>query len=98
MSNLLEKQSVIRVKEILKKYNDKIELITLNETARTAKDAAEALNKEVGAIVKSLLFKDIKDKYYLCLVSGDKYISIKKVYQLIMKFDKNYREMKRALL
>ena len=34
-----------------------IDLIVLDKTARTAKDAAKSLNKEVGSIVKSLLIK-----------------------------------------
>ena len=82
-SNLLNRKSVIRVKEFLIKYDNNINLITLNESARTAKDAAKALKKEVGAIVKSLLFKNLNNDFFLCLVSGDKYISIKKLSSLI---------------
>jgi len=82
-SKLLNKKSVIRVRNFLKGYNKNINLITLNESARTAKDAANALNTEVGTIVKSLLFKDPDNKFYLCLVSGDKYLSITKISKLI---------------
>ena len=84
MPNLLERKSVIKVKEFLNKIDDSINLIVLDETARTAVDAANALKKEVGAIVKSLLFKNYKRKeYYLCLISGDKYLSLKKLSILI---------------
>ena len=50
----------------------------LENTARTAVDAAKSLNCEVGAIVKSLLFKN-GDNYFLCLVSGDKRCSLNKL-------------------
>ena len=43
------------------------------------------LKKEVGAIVKSLIFKTNDDKFYLCLVSGDKYISEEKLTSIIKK-------------
>ena len=83
MSNLLKRKSVIRVNDFLKKFKKSINLITLDESARTAKDAANALNTEVGTIVKSLLFKDPDNKFYLCLVSGDKYLSTTKISLLI---------------
>ena len=59
-------------------------MIVLDETARTAKDAANSLNKKVGAIVKSLIFQnDIKSEYYLCLVSGDKLASLDKLSNIV---------------
>ena len=80
MTNLLNKKSVLRVKEFLDNNNLNIKLIVLDETARTANDAAKSLNKKVGAIVKSLLFKNIENnEYYLCLVSGDQYMSKEKL-------------------
>tara|TARA_Y100000741_G_C18150933_1_gene517202 strand:- start:325 stop:810 length:486 start_codon:yes stop_codon:yes gene_type:complete len=85
MSNLLERKSVVRVKEFLNKYDNNINLIALDESARTAKDAGNALNTKVGSIVKSLLFKDTDNKFYLCLVSGDKYISLDKIEKIIKK-------------
>jgi len=84
MSNLLERKSVLKVKNFLNNFDEKIELIVLDETARTAKDAAKSLNREVGAIVKSLLFKNTEfNEFYLCLVSGDKYISLQKISKII---------------
>ena len=84
MTNLLERKSVLKVKEFLKNIDDSLELIVLDETARTAEDAAKSLKKEVGSIVKSLLFKNIEtNEYYLCLVSGDQYLSLEKLSKII---------------
>ena len=84
MTDLLNKKSVLRVKEFLDKNNLNIKLIVLKETAKTAIDAANSLGTEVGAIVKSLIFKNYEDsKYYLCLVSGDQYVSFNKLYKII---------------
>tara|TARA_Y100000996_G_scaffold262010_1_gene206172 strand:- start:288 stop:776 length:489 start_codon:yes stop_codon:yes gene_type:complete len=86
MSKLLERKSVVKVKEYLEYIDSSINLIVLDETARTAKDAASSLNKEVGAIVKSLLFKNNKtNDYYLCLISGDKYADTNKISKLVNK-------------
>ena len=46
-------------------------IIELAETARTAEDAANALNCEMGAIIKSLVFR-AGDQPVLALVSGDR--------------------------
>ena len=81
--NLLNRKSVIRVNKFLKQSNKNINLITLDESARTAKDAARTLGTEVGSIVKSLSFKDLKNEFYLCLISGDKYLSSEKLSNLI---------------
>ena len=84
MSNLLERKNVLRVKNLLNNFDEKIELIILNETARTSIDAAQSLKREVGAIVKSLLFKNTEfNEFYLCLVSGDKYMSLQKLSKII---------------
>jgi len=78
--NLLEKKTVKTVIYYLQKFDPNLSLISLDTTARTAKDAANSLNVEVGAIVKSLVFKITNKKiYYLCLVSGDKLVSLKKL-------------------
>lgn len=47
-------------------------IIELTETARTAEDAANALNCEMGAIIKSLVFRS-GDQPVLALVSGDRH-------------------------
>ena len=77
---LLEKKTVRTVIDYLQNFDPNLSLIPLNTTARTAKDAAQSLGVEVGAIVKSLVFKPSnKNLYYLCLVSGDKLVSLKKL-------------------
>ena len=78
--NLLEKKTVRTVINYLQNFDLNLSIISLDTTARTAKDAAQSLGVEVGAIVKSLVFKSSKKKfYYLCLVSGDKFISLNKL-------------------
>ena len=83
MNELINRKTVTKVKNYLNKFDENIELIVLDETARTAIDAANSLKTEVGSIVKSLLFKDNDNHYYLCLVSGDKYVSTDKISQLV---------------
>ena len=82
MSKLLQRKSVLVVKDYLQNINPSIELIVLDDSARTAQDAANSLNRDVGSIVKSLLFKDTNNDYYLCLVSGDKYLSTGNLSQI----------------
>ena len=78
--NFLEKKTVKIINNYLRNFDPNLSLISLDSTARTAKDAAQSLDVDVGAIVKSLVFKSSKKKfYYLCLVSGDKFISLNKL-------------------
>ena len=60
--------------------------MVLDTTARTAKDAAESLGCEVGAIVKSLVFRT-DDTFLICLVAGDKRCSLNKLKKIINKKD-----------
>ena len=83
MNDLINRKTVTKVKNYLNKFDQNIELIVLDETARTAIDAANSIKTEVGSIVKSLLFKDHNNHHYLCLVSGDKYVSTDKISQLV---------------
>ena len=82
MENILEKEPVKRVKEFIIKFDPKLKVLVLDTTARTAKDAAESLGCEVGAIVKSLVFR-ADDTFLICLVAGDKRCSLKKLNILI---------------
>ena len=75
---LLKKEPVMRVEKALKEFNSDLEIITLQTSARTALEAATSLGCEVGAIIKSLLFK-IEHKFILCLVAGDKKASLNKI-------------------
>ena len=83
MKILLEKEPVKRVKEALIKFNSSLTVIVLNNTARTAKDAAYSLNCEVGAIVKSLLIK-ADESFLICLVAGDKRCSLNKLKKITL--------------
>ena len=82
----LNKEPVKRAKEALKKFNSEIKVIELEQTARTANDAANSLNTEVGSIVKSLLFRN-EGKFFLCLVSGDKRCSLNKLKKIFNSKD-----------
>ena len=79
--SLLDKEPVKRVEKFLKGFDQSLEVIVLENSARTAKDAAIALGCDVGAIVKSLLFK-IGDNFTLCLVAGDKRCSLNKLKKI----------------
>ena len=79
---LLDKEPVQRVGKLLKKFDENLNVIILNSSARTALEAASSLGCEVGAIVKSLLFKT-ENTFTLCLVSGDKKVSLNKVKKLL---------------
>ena len=78
MNSILDKETVKRVEKILNDFDPNLDVVILEQTARTANDAATALGCNVGAIVKSLLFK-VGDKFCLCLVSGDKRCSLNKL-------------------
>ena len=79
--SLLDKEPVKRVEKFLKGFDQSLEVIALENSARTAKDAAIALDCDVGAIVKSLLFKT-GDNFTLCLVAGDKRCSLNKLKKI----------------
>ena len=76
--SLLDKEPVKRVEKILKEFDETQKVIILDTYARTALEAASSLSCEVGAIVKSLLFKT-ENSFTLCLVAGDKKASLNKI-------------------
>ena len=76
--SVLEKEPVKRVDVFLKKFDPSLNVISLDTSARTAMDAASSLKCEVGAIVKSLLFKT-ENSFTLFLVAGDKRASLNKI-------------------
>jgi len=84
--SLLDKEPVKRAEKSLKNFDQSLEVIVLDKSARTALDAATALGCNVGAIVKSLLFKT-NDSFLLCLVAGDKRASLNKIKKIINKKD-----------
>ena len=75
---MLDKEPVKRVQKFLRNFNPNLNVILLESSARTALEAASSLNCEVGAIVKSLLFKT-ENTFTLCLVAGDKKASLNKI-------------------
>ena len=79
--SILEKEPVKRVEKFLKEYDTNLDVTLLNSSARTALEAAKSLNCEVGAIVKSLLFK-AENTFILCLVAGDKKGSLNKIKKI----------------
>ena len=85
---LLNKEPVKRAEKRLKEFDDNLSVVELENSAKTALDAANSLNCEVGAIVKSLLIK-IENDFLLCLVSGDKRCSLNKLKKISEK--KNVR-------
>ena len=84
--SLLDKEPVKRAEKFLKEFDQSLEVIVLENSARTAHDAAKALDCNVGAIVKSLLFRT-GDDFILCLVAGDKRCSLNKLKKLKDKKD-----------
>ena len=75
---LLEKEPVKRAEKSIKEYSSEMSVIVLDSSAKTAIEAASSLGCEVGAIVKSLLFKT-ENTFTLFLVSGDKKASLNKI-------------------
>ena len=75
---LLDKEAVKRAEKSLKEFDTNMTVITLDSSARTATEAASSLGCEVGAIVKSLVFKT-ENTFTLFLVSGDKKASLNKI-------------------
>ena len=71
MENILEKEPVKRVQDFITQFDHKLKVLVLDTTARTAKDAAESLGCEVGAIVKSLVFR--ADDHFLIYLTNISY-------------------------
>ena len=86
MQDLLTKEPVRRVEEFIKKYDNTLEVLVLDTSARTAKDAANSLKCEVGAIVKSLLFR-ADSSFLICLIAGDRRCSLNKLKKILHKKD-----------
>ena len=74
----LDKEPVKRVEKFLKNFDQNLNVMLLDTSARTALEAATSLKCDVGAIIKSLLFKT-ENTFTLCLVAGDKKASLNKI-------------------
>ena len=86
MNPILDKEPVKRAEKSIKEFDPNLKIVCLEQTARTAQDAATALGCNVGAIVKSLLFSS-GDNFVLCLVSGDKRCSLNKLKKTLNEKD-----------
>ena len=86
MEEILNKEPVKRVQKILKEFDSELKILTLDQSARTAKDAAQSLNTAVGSIVKSLLLRT-KSSFLLCLIPGDKRCSLNKIKKILNEKD-----------
>lgn len=86
MNELLNKEPVKRVQKKLLEFDASYKVMVLGSSARTAREAAESLNTDVGSIVKSLLFKS-ENNFILCLVSGDKRCSLNKLKKIKQQKD-----------
>ena len=95
MNSILSSEAVVRVQKVLSEFNDNIKIIVLESTARTAKDAANALNCEIGAIVKSLLLK-ADNGFILCLIPGDKKCSLNKLKKITNVKDLSMADAKKV--
>ena len=84
--SLLDKEPVKRAEKSLKEFNTNLNVIALDSSARTAKEAATSLGCEVGAIVKSLLFRT-DNTFTLNLVAGDRKASLNKIKKILKKKD-----------
>ena len=86
MEDLLNKESVKRVSQKLKDFDESLKVIVLDGSARTAQDAADSLNTEVGSIIISLFLRT-KNSFLLCLVAGDKRCSLNKIKKILGEKD-----------
>ena len=86
MNPILNKEPVKRAEKTIKEFDLSLKIVCLEQTARTAQDAATALGCNVGAIVKSLLFS-AGDNFVLCLVSGDKRCSLNRLKKILDEKD-----------
>ena len=82
--SLLDKDAVKRAQKAIKDFDKLLSVIVLDNSARTAKDAATSLNCNVWVIVKSLLFKT-EDSFILSLIAGDKRCSLNKLKEITNK-------------
>ena len=86
MEDLLNKEPVKRVSQKLKEFDEALNVVVLDGSARTAQDAADSLNTEVGSIIKSLFLRT-KNSFLLCLVAGDRRCSLNKIKKILGEKD-----------
>lgn len=70
MEQILRNESVKRAKAALESAGHESEIRILSDSARSAKEAADALGIEVGQIASSIVFRLPNDKPLLVITSG----------------------------
>lgn len=79
-------EGVQRVSRVLQDAGHRHAPVMLNETARTAQEAADGLGVQLGQIAKSVIFKRKEDgAAVLVVTSGDRRVDEKKVSALVGK-------------
>lgn len=78
-----KKSSVERVKGALKELDVPVDFQELPQSTRTAVEAAEAVQSDVGQIVKSLVFTNEEDQPLLILTSGSNHVNEKQVSKIL---------------
>jgi prolyl-tRNA editing enzyme YbaK/EbsC (Cys-tRNA(Pro) deacylase)/predicted Fe-S protein YdhL (DUF1289 family) len=77
-------ESVQRVADVLKAKGHAHAPVMLDDAARTAQQAADALGVELGQIAKSIVFRrKLDDAAVLVIMSGDRRVDEKKVEALV---------------
>jgi prolyl-tRNA editing enzyme YbaK/EbsC (Cys-tRNA(Pro) deacylase) len=77
-------ESAQRVAQYLKSAGHLHAPVMLNDAARTAQQAADALNVQLGQIAKSIIFRRKPDEVaVLVITSGDKRVNEQKVQALV---------------
>jgi prolyl-tRNA editing enzyme YbaK/EbsC (Cys-tRNA(Pro) deacylase) len=78
--------SAQRVQDALKALGMKLEVVELPGSTRTALEAAQAIDCQVGQIVKSLIFKSKRSKQpILVIASGSNRVNERKIEELIQE-------------
>lgn len=84
MTSPSKKASVLRVEAAIRAAGFTNEVVELKGTARSAKEAAEALGCEVGQIVKSLVFRGaVSGEPVLVVASGTNRVDEAKIEALV---------------
>ena len=76
MADPRDSKSVQRVQAALTAAGSAAEIIALADTARSAEDAAASVGCDLGAIVKSLVFR-VGERPVMALVAGDRQCDLK---------------------
>lgn len=78
--DITKKASVKRVEDALRSAGFDNEIVALDSSARSAKEAADSLGVEVAQIVKSLVFTGVESETPILVVaSGDNRVDEKKI-------------------